>query len=152
MAIYCNRVCSGLGRRVNKSAEQRKAEKAEYDRARRAELGEELLRQKAAARRALLAANPELVRAREKANRDARKAEHAEYCRRPEYRDWKRNYDRKHRANKFFGPFAEAFLVLRDLESELAGRASKYERYAANGTLNKTQKRKRAYEQGTHCG
>lgn len=145
--LYCGRRCSGLGRRKNKTVGQKKAEKAAYDRQRRAELGDVLLAKKRAAYRAELAADPEKVRTRQREYRRERKAAHNEYCRRPEYRKWKRQYDRQYRANRDYGPFADAFLMLQDLESELDSRASKYERSLMNGTLNKTQRRKREYEQ-----
>jgi hypothetical protein len=151
LSLYCDRKCSGLGRRTGKTSEQRKADKAEYDRQLRAVRGEELAAKRRAARLKLLAENPALVRQREKVNRDANRDRHAEYCRTPEYRKWKAEYDRKHLARKQYGPFAEAALTLRALEEEISGRASRTEIYAANGTLNKTQRRKREYEQATHC-
>lgn len=149
--LYCDRTCAGAARRSNKTLAQKRADKAEYDRARRAALGERLLAKKRAAYHAEVKANPEKVRERERRNRAKRKNAHAEYCRRPEYREWKQSYDRRYRADRIYGPFAQAFLTLRDLETELAGRASKYERYSENGTLNKCQRRKRDYEQATHC-
>lgn len=149
--LYCNRACAGLGRRDPNppSAAEKQAAKAEYDRKRRAELGEVLLAEKRAARQALLASNPELVRQREKRNRDLSKDRHAEYCRTPEYRKWKAQYDRQHLARKAYGPFAEAALTLRDLEAEVSSRATRTEIYAANGTLNKWTQRRRDYERQT---
>ena len=76
---------------------------------------------------------------------------HVEYCRRPEYRASKREYDRKHRAQQDFGPFAEAALILGDLDAEIATRASRYEIYSANGTLNKALRRKREYAKAFGC-
>lgn len=149
--LYCNRECAGLGRQKHKTAEQIKAEKADYDRQRRAKLAERLRMEKAAYYRAKVAADPGGVRAQERAYRQTRKAAHAEYCRRPEYRDWKSSYDRKYRAQKDFGPFAEAALVLRDLEGEITRRATRTEIYAENGTLNKTQRRKREYAKAVGC-
>ena len=151
MALYCDKACSALGRRRHKTIEQSRAEKSEYDRARRAALGEVLLEKKRACYYKELAENPELLRERQKANRDGRRREHIEYCRRPEYKEWKREYDRQHRAIKHYGPFAESFLALMELEAEVASRATRYEIYAQNSTLSKTQKRKREYEKAVGC-
>lgn len=149
--LFCSRDCSGARRRLNRSADEKKALKAEYDRRRRAELADELRAKKREAYYERLARDPQGLRAAQKAMRQKRKAAHVEYCRRPEYKVWKREYDRHHRAGKFYGPFAEAFLVLKDLENEIASRATHYEIYSENGTLNKTQRRKRDYEKAVGC-
>ena len=112
-------------------------------------MGDAYRKEKRLARQALLARNPELVRQREKRNRDMNKDRHAEYVRRPEYRKWKAQYDRQHRARKFYGPFAEAALTLFDLEAEISSRATRTEIYTANGTLNKWTQRRRDYERQT---
>ena len=66
-----------------------------------------------------------------------------------EYRKWKAEYDRKYRSQKLYGPFAEAFLTLRELEEEIGVRATRTEIYTANGTLNKWKQRRRDYERQT---
>jgi hypothetical protein len=149
--LYCSRACAGLAHRVIRTTAEAAALKADYDRRRRAELGEALLAEKRAAYRDRLARDPEGLRAAQKKNRDQRKGAHVEYCRRPEYRAWKKSYDRQHRAVKFFGPFADAFLALQDLETEIASRASRYEIYSENGTLNKCLKRKREHAKALSC-
>ncbi len=151
--LFCNKACFGLAHRDPNppTAEQRRIAKAEYDRQRRADLGEELRAQKRAARLRLLAENPALVRQREKANRDANRDRHAEYCRTPEYREWKAQYDRQYLAKKQYGPFAEAALTLRALEEEITCRATRFEIYTERGTLNKTQRRKRDYAKAVGC-
>ncbi len=149
--LYCDRECAGLGRRKHKSLAQRKAEKAEYDRRRRRELGDELLAKKREAYHAAVAADPDSVRAKQREHRRKRKAAHLEYCRRPEYREWKRQYDRRHLAEKHFGPFAEAALVLRDLEQAVLDRASRYDLDLASGKLNKATRRKREYAKAVGC-
>jgi hypothetical protein len=133
-------VCAGLARRKHKSREQKIAEKAAYDAEYRERNRARIKARKAAAYRT----NPN--RERERAYRQANMARHVEYCRRPQYREWKVAYDRKYRAQKDFGPFADAALVLRDLEIEISSRATRTEIYAANGTLNKSLKRRRDYE------
>lgn len=58
---------------------------------------------------------------------------HVEYCRQPEYRAYKKSYDRKRRAGKF-GPFAEAYEVLLLLMSEIKRQMpDRFERYAQAG-------------------
>jgi hypothetical protein len=82
--------------------------------------------------------------AKEAAARKLKMPKHIEYCRQPKYKAWKSEYDKKHLAKKAFGEFAEAALILRDVENEIAARATKYEIYQTNGTLNKAQTRRRA--------
>lgn len=125
--------------------------KADYDRRRRAELGETLRAEKRAAYHATLATNPEKIRAAQKAYRQANMARHVEYCRRPEYRATKSVYDQRRRDAQNYGPFAEAAGVLRELETEIAGRATRTEIYRENGILNKSLRRKREYEKAIGC-
>ena len=145
--LYCDRACAGKARRVCLPESVRKAEKADYDRRRRAELGEALREAKRLAYRAAVAANPERVRTAQKANREARKQQHLEYCRRPEYRKWKADYDRKYRSRKEFGDFGEAAILLNDLIAEINARITRTEIYRQNGTLNKWITRRRQYDQ-----
>lgn len=145
MKLFCNRVCFGLDRRIEKSKTQKVAEKAEYDRMYREREAEKLKAKKASYYQRTA------DRDKERAARQRRMPQHVEYCRRPEYKEWKKEYDRKYRAVKFYGPFSEAFLALQDLETEVAERASRYEIYSERGTLCKTQKRKREYEKAVGC-
>lgn len=71
---------------------------------------------------------------------------HVEYCRRPEYREWKKGYDREYRCKQEYGPFWEAASILFDIENEINERISRYEIYQQNGTLNKHLNRRRDYE------
>lgn len=140
LSLYCDKKCSGLGRRMERSVEEKKALKSAYDAERRVLLADRLKAEKAA--RHKLTYDP--VRAA--AERKLKMPRHVEYCRRPEYRKWKADYDRKFRAEKQFGPFADAFLVLQDLQTEVLSRASRYEIDLQNGKLNKSTKRRRDYE------
>ncbi|MEW8193285.1 MAG: hypothetical protein AB2793_06225 [Candidatus Thiodiazotropha sp.] len=135
--LYCSLKCSGLARRLNKSKEQKKAEKREYDRQYR-HINRELLKTKKAEyfRRTY---DPEKARV----DRKKRAAAHAEYCRRPEYRAWKKSYDRQYRAKKRYGEFWECFLLTLDIRDECLHQASDYEIRKANDTLTKVQRRKR---------
>jgi hypothetical protein len=139
--LYCGKFCAGWARRKPKlSGEERRAAKAAYDRARRARLLDEIKAQK----RAHYYANHERILAQERAKRPQKRIYHAEYCRQPEYVAKKAEYDKAHRAKKMFGPFADSFLALQTLESEIDARASRYEVYMQNGTINKALMRRRA--------
>ena len=50
--------------------------------------------------------------------RKKRMAQHVEYCRQPQYRAWKREYDKKRRASKH-GHFAQAQIALVELIKEI---------------------------------
>ena len=138
--LYCNKTCAGLARRRRNppTKEERKAAKAEYDRRRREEKAEEIKAKKAAYFKRTYN--------REKASVERKKRAHlhAEYCRRPDYKKWKADYDRHHRAKKEFGDYDETFLLLQDIEREIDSRATRYEIYRTNGNLNKAQTRRRS--------
>lgn len=146
--LYCGRTCAGLARRsLNTHAEKREA-KAIYDMCRR--FGPKravLLEQKRCAYHAKVAADPVAARAAEREARKRRMPRHVEYCRRPEYRKWKEEYDRKYRSRKKFGDFGEAAIVLNDLIAEINARITRTEIYRQNGTLNKWLTRRRQYVQ-----
>lgn len=137
--LYCDRTCAGLARRKSKTKTQKVEEKRLYDieyrRKNRARLKAE--------KRAYFKRTYDPVKAA--IERKANMARHVEYCRRPEYRVKKKAYDSHHRAKRMFGPFAESFLLLQEIETEIASRMSKYDIYLANGTLNKRLERKREY-------
>lgn len=139
--IYCNRRCAGLGRRSGKAKSQRVKEKAAYDadyrkknramlKAKKAEYFQRTYDSVAAA-----------------VERKKRMPRHVEYCRQPKYRAWKQKYDRKHRAEKFFGPFAEIAMLTQDLNLEIKRRMTNAEIKWENKTANKTQFRKRACQE-----
>lgn len=141
--LYCGRACAGIGRRKNKSVAQKKAEKAAYDEAYRVKNFDRLKAQKAAHFKRTY--DPEKNKLRVK----LRMPQHIEYCRRPEYREQKRRYDRAHKAQKHYGPWWQAAMVLLDLQAEVASRMTRYEIYQQNGLLNKSTSRRRDYER-TH--
>lgn len=138
--LYCNKTCAGLARRLSNppTKEERKAAKAEYDRRRREEKAEEIKVKKAAYFKRTY--NPEKA----SVERKKRAHYHAEYCRRPDYKKWKADYDRRHMATKEFGDYAETYLLLQDIELEINSRSTRYEIYRTNGTLNKAQTRRRS--------
>lgn len=139
--LYCGRVCAGLARRlaVPKTPEQKKAEKAAYDKARRERLGEVLRGRKCSA---YYANHSEMLR-RLAAYRVKRMPYHVEYCRQPEYKAKKHIYDLQ-RNSAEYGEFAEAHRLLVDLEKEIRSQATAYERRVANGYYTRSaQKRRR---------
>jgi hypothetical protein len=140
---------AGEARRVNppKDSPEGKAFKSEYDRRRRAVLGDVLREKKRAAYHAAVERDEAAVREKQRAQRAARVDDHNAYCRRPEYVAKKRDYDVVYRARQDFGDFAEAALVLRDIEREVDERATRDERAAAKGTVNKKQTRRRRHDQ-----
>lgn len=137
LRLFCGRRCSGLGRRKPpKSKAQRRAEKAAYDKIYRQKNLAKIKARKRA--RHLRTYDPEKARIERKKRAPA----HAEYCRRPEYKRWKSEYDRQYRA-KEFGPFAEAYRLTIELNREIKGRMTNEQIQRENGTQNKTQRRRR---------
>ena len=142
--VYCGKECAGIARRKPPVPDsERKALKAEYDREYRSKNKAILKAKKADYFRRTY----DPVKAA--AHRQTRMAAHVEYCRRPEYRAKKREYDRRHRAEKFYGEWAECFLLTQDIRNECLEQASDYEIRLAAGTLSKSQQRKRDYDR-TH--
>ncbi len=139
LKIYCSRECSGLGRRKNKSDEQKKEEKQIYDKQYRLD-------------------NIALIRIKKseyfKRTYDPVKAaiqrkktmpRHIKYCQQPKYKLLKKNYDRTYRAKKQYGEYWECFLLTQDIRAEALSRQSDYEIRLDKGTLSKSQQRKRDY-------
>lgn len=141
LKLYCDRKCAGRARRKGKTKAQKIEEKRLYD--------IEYRRENLAAIKAKKAAHFKATYDPEKARieRKKRAKEHAEYCRRPEYRRWKSDYDRQRRDAEY-GPFAEVARLTIDLNREIKQRASTHEIKWQNGTTNKTQFRRRAAGQG----
>lgn len=140
--LYCNRVCSGLARRV--PPDQKKDAKRIYDAQRRVELAAEISAQKAAYYQRTR--DPP----KERERRLVRMPRHVEYCRQPEYRAYKADYDRELRAGEY-GEYADAYLLLLDLEREIRSRATWRERARARGyyTRSAQQRRRELWQQVT---
>jgi hypothetical protein len=137
--LYCGRACAGLGRRLKNTPteKERKAAKAVYDREYRA-LNHELLRQKKA-----IWHRDHYDRERAAVERKKRMPQHVEYCRHPEYKAYKHEYDAR-RKEAEYAEWAETWRLLLDLEKEIRSQASAYERRVANGYyLRNAQKRRR---------
>lgn len=134
--LYCDRACAGLARRKGKTKAQRIAEKKAYDHDYRLRDTETLKARKRAYH--LRTYDP----VKEAAKRKEKMPRHVEYCRQPEYRAWKREYDKQYRASKF-GSFAECYSLLLQLNTEIASRMSRYDIYMANGRFEKYYEKRR---------
>lgn len=139
--LYCNRTCAGIARQVFRTNSEKTKAKQLYDIGRRERDRDKLKAQKAAHYRSIR----EERKVRDKAYREDNMKRHVEYCRRPEYVKYKREYDRQYRAREY-GDYAEAFILLQDLDKEINSRISDYDTRTLNGTLGKRQQRKRDYE------
>lgn len=140
LPLHCNKLCSGMGRRKNKSKEQKVTEKRNYDIEYRSK------------NQAILKAKKkeyyQLTRdpIQEKEIRKKRMHLHIQYCQQPWYKEWKKEYDRKYLAKKHYGEYWESAVLITDLEVELEEKMSWYDRQIAKGTLNKSNQRRRDYE------
>lgn len=132
--LYCDRACAGLARRV--SLEQKKDQKRIYDAQRRVDLADEISAQRAAYYQRTR--DP----AKERARRAAHMDRHVEYCRQPEYRAYKKDYDQQRSAQQY-GEYADAYLLLVDLEREIRSRSTHYERLKARGYYTRTAQQRR---------
>lgn len=132
--LYCDRACSGLARRV--PAEQKREAKRVYDAQRRIEKATEIRAKKSDYYRRTR--DPDKERARRARNM----GRHAEYCRQPDYRAYKADYDREYGAREY-GEYAEAYLLLLDLEREIRSRATWYERAKAKGYYTRSAQQRR---------
>lgn len=135
--LYCGKECASASRRVERTEEEKKALKAAYDREYRKRDPEAMKAYKALYYQETR--DPE----RERAIRRAKMPQHVEYCRRPEYKAWKHEYDIQKNAQEY-GEFADAWRLLLDLEKEIRSQATAYERRVANGYYTRNaQKRRR---------
>ena len=127
--LYCSKKCFGLARRKNKSVKEKKRLKAEYDKKRRTEKADELKAQKKAA----YAIYGPLHRDKEREIRKKNMPKHVEYCRQPEYKEWKKKYDRKLRVAEY-SEFSESYELLEQLVKEIKRQMpDRFERYAQSG-------------------
>lgn len=134
---YCSKTCAGLARRSGKSEEQKKQEKSEYDR-----LYREIDKQTKKIKRAEYFQKT-YDPAKAAIKRKERMPKHVEYCRRPEYREYKKGYDENYRAKKNYGSFWESAIILKHIENIVDNRLGKND----NNLINKSQKRKRLWKQ-----
>jgi len=131
--VYCSRKCSSLARQKDNPVTPRnpnwKSMKAAYDKNRRTEKAEELKAQKKAA----YALWGPQHRDKEREIRKKNMPKHIEYCRQPEYKEWKKKYDRRVRVAEY-GEYAESYELLEELVKEIKRQMpDRFERYAQAG-------------------
>lgn len=138
LPLYCGRACAGLARRrkVPLTEAERKAAKSTYDAQRRIDKAEEIKAYKAAHFK--LTYDP--VKAAEE--RKKTMARHVAYCRTPEYKAKKSEYD-KRKKFEAYGAFADAARLLEEVEREISARATRYEIYIANGRYTRSAQQRR---------
>jgi len=136
MRLFCGQKCFGLFHRSNLTNEQKKEIKRLYDIEYRKK-NREIIKERGKKYNESPAG-----RAMQKRSRKKFKKLHLEYCRTPEYRKWKSEYDRKHRAKKFYGEFWESAILLNQIEDMIPNREVKQQLQLNNKSL----KRKRNYE------
>lgn len=134
--VFCNKQCSSANRKIARTDEEKKEIKKAYDAKYK---NRDYVKQKKREYFARdYAANPEKY----KKERQRRYKAHLKYLQRPEYKQYKKQYDRKYRAEQIFGEFGEAAVMLYDLENEIDVRVAKFEQ----NNYNKSQKRKRLWK------
>lgn len=136
--LYCSRKCSGLGRRVHKTTEQLKDEKWWYDAFNRQAMRDIIKKKKAEYFHRDYKSNPDKY----KAVRRSRKEYHRLFIQRPEYRKWKQKYDEAYRAKKMYGPYAEAALILKQIEAIIDAGEARIDK----NCHNKKQKRSKLWK------
>jgi len=134
--IYCNRACAGLGRRKNETEEQKTEKKRLYDMAYRKN-NRAMLKVKKAE---WFQRDYDPVKAA--IERKKRAHLHAAYCRTPEYRAWKKRYDRTYRAKKDYGDLWEIQILTMEIQDEVESRMDKQTIRVETGVYNKSQRRK----------
>lgn len=135
---FCDKKCFGLSHRVDRTLEEKKLLKRDYDKQYRDKKAEIIKAKKKTYDQSLAG------RAMQKRNRDKFKNNHLEYCRTEKYRlGYKKNYDEKYHANKKYGEYFEAAIILHKIEEKI--QPELYNIKYNNGLLNKSQNRKRKW-------
>lgn len=138
--IYCNKKCSGLGRRDNRSIEEKKKEKAIYDKEYRIRTNKS--KKQLEKYHKELKENPEKIRAIQKKHRESQKLSgyRKKYISSERYKKYKHEYDVKRQAKKSVpDEFVESLFLLRELEAALRNSNIRDE----TTIRNKCQKRKK---------
>ena len=138
--VYCGRSCAGIGRRKWKTDAEKIAEKQAYDARRRTEKAAEIKASKAE----YYQRTRDQIKEAQK--RKERMPLHVEYCRRPEYRKWKKQYDLEYRNRKEFGEFWESAILALEIRRGCLALSDDTEIRRQAGTLNKHQQRRRDYD------
>lgn len=135
--VFCTTEHFYASRRIERTDEEKKAIKADYDRDYC-----KTEKRKASARNYN---ETPAGRAMQKRQREKNKESHLEYCRTPEYKAWKIKYDQQHRAKKQYGEFWESAILLEQIDKHIASVADKNHLRTINGTFNKSKRRKKQW-------
>jgi hypothetical protein len=135
--LYCNRMCSGLGRQLHRPLEEKKKQKADYDKQYRKNNANKIKLSKHNYYKETYDPLKASIDRKKNANK------HLEYCRQPKYKTYKQEYDKKYLAKKLFGEYWESALLIRDIEKEYDQQQVRQ----LNNLHNKSQKRKRLWKQ-----
>jgi hypothetical protein len=143
LGCYCDRKCAGLGRREYSSPQEKKDIIATYDAFIR-EFNKDEDPELEYLQRAVYfqwdyQRHPEKYRK----IRQERMSAHVEYCRQPEYREYKKKYDEQYCAKKNYGEYWEAAIVLKQLENIIPHRLADKEKKIYKKS---TTKRKRLWQ------
>ena len=150
---YCGKPCSQTARRVfgpEMSDDMKRARKATYDREYQSKNRDRLRAEKRAyyqANKAQLYAKHSARMKSDPVYRNKYKAAQARCQARPEWKARKAKYDRRYRAEREYGEWADAYLTLLDLDEEVEAAEPSFVALAiAKGNLNKKQTRRREWE------
>lgn len=138
--LFCSQKCFGINRRIDRTLEEKKLIKKEYDKQYIKRDYVKVKRHEYFVRD--YAAKPEKYRA----ERQKRMKSHIEYCRKPEYRKKKQEYDKVYHAKYAHGEFWECFLLIKEIQKQYADKEVRQ----INNLHNKSQKRKRQWQQLTN--
>lgn len=140
LKVYCGRVCAGIGRRIERTEEEKKRLKSEYDKEYRVREANNIKQKK----HKYYKKTYDPIKAKEE--RKLKYQKHLQYLRTPEYKKWKKEYDEKFRAKKVYGEYWECAILFFELE----GLIPWYEAKQENNLNNKSLKRKRLWKQQQH--
>jgi hypothetical protein len=135
--VYCNQKCFGLDKRTDLSTKEQKEKKRLYDIEYRKKNSSKIKKRKAEYFQKTY--DPEKAAI----ERKKRMPYHVEYCRQPEYKAKKHEYDIPHRYKKIYGEFWECMMLVRDIHREVIKLVpDKYERLKMRGLLKRIRDRK----------
>lgn len=135
--LYCDKKCSALGRRIGKSEAEKKEHKRLYDIEYRKKNYEKIKIKKHEYFKKDYKNNPDKYREIRRKKQES----HNEYCRSPEYKKWKKKYDRKYKAKQSAGEFWESQVLLLEIKEQYNNREVKLE----NKLIGKSTKRKQKW-------
>jgi len=146
--LYCGLACAGVGKRVVRSAAAQKAIKRLYDLEYNRKNSDVRCKQRAEwFQKTYDPEKAKIERETKKKEKPELEAKRREYMKSKQYRGQKKKYDRRYRAYKTYGKaWGECMALTLDIRDECLTRMSDYQIRKANGTLSKSQQRRKDYE------